>query len=103
MATQSGIHPPPADRVPTRRLANCRYCERYARACGRHELRPRDDMGTIRVTIVDHAAGETFRRSYRVTRPHSLASHNRVGRSAVRILGLDDGRPLTVTTNGRDD
>lgn len=30
---------PPADRVPTHRIAGCRYCDRYDRACGRHEPR----------------------------------------------------------------
>lgn len=29
----------PADRVPTHRIADCRYCARYNRACGRHEPR----------------------------------------------------------------
>jgi len=28
-----------ADRVPTHRVAGCRYCDRYNRACGRHEPR----------------------------------------------------------------
>ena len=28
---------PPADRVPTERAKGCRYCDRYRRACGRHD------------------------------------------------------------------
>lgn len=33
------IPAPPAERVPTHRVADCRYCDRYGRACGRHESR----------------------------------------------------------------
>lgn len=31
------IPAPLADRVPTHRVVNCEYCNRYNRACGRHE------------------------------------------------------------------
>lgn len=33
----AAIPAPPADRVPTHRSDDCRYCDRYGHACGRHE------------------------------------------------------------------
>ena len=38
MTSTAPIPAPPADRVPTRRDADCHYCDRYDRPCGRHEL-----------------------------------------------------------------
>jgi hypothetical protein len=35
---------PPADRIPTHRVADCRYCNRYQRACGRHEQTARERL-----------------------------------------------------------
>lgn len=44
------IPAPPVDRIPTRRMADCRYCVRYRRSCGRHEgnnTGPKADTGTV--------------------------------------------------------
>lgn len=53
---------PPADRVPTHPQAGCQYCERYGRACGRHEPATRylmvDGEGTVHAEYPEGTRGQ---------------------------------------------
>jgi hypothetical protein len=45
---------PPADRVPVVYATNCRYCQRYRRACGRHESRVELNRDFVNAATVDY-------------------------------------------------
>lgn len=64
LAERSGqryVPAPPADRVPVIRVSSCRYCNRYGRACGRHEtIRPVWTPEDAAQTARDAAAHRTY-------------------------------------------
>lgn len=76
------IPAPPADRVPTRRVAGCEYCHRYGRACGRHESTETREMSSTIVVRCEelNVSPCPYCRAYlttgleRTAHPHHLSS-----------------------------